>query len=105
MVGLATEPPPDLIGVAAVSHLGAALGTVSRAGGELALYDGDPAEDGTVMVGYVAWGNGPHPLAQPAANTGIWDNSSVEIIDDTPSISTGIYPARQASDWGVDLGG
>lgn len=105
LLGLAVEPPPDLAGIAAKSHLGAALGKIVQDGGELALYKGNPDDAAASLIGYVAWGDGPHPHAQQALDAGIWDEASVEIVDDTPSISTGIYPAQQASDWAVDIGG
>jgi hypothetical protein len=104
-VGLATEPPPDLVGANATAHLGAALGEIAKQGGEMAMYEGDPAEATTSLVGYVAWGDAPHPHAESATEAGLWDGATVEIVDDTPSISTGIYPAVRAGDWAVDLGG
>lgn len=105
LLGLAADPPPDLAGIAAVAHLGLVLGEMVQDGGELALYEGDPADDAASLIDYVTWGDGPAPHAQQAIEAGIWDDASVEIIDDTPSISTGIYPAYHASDWAVDLGG
>ena len=105
VLGFAKEPPPDLTGMAAVVHLGPAVGEIGRDGGELALHSSDAFDDPASLLDYVAWAAGPHPRLEQAVAAGIWDEETVAVIDDAPSISTGIYPAIRAADWYADLGG
>jgi hypothetical protein len=105
LLGIAQDPPPDLTGMAAVVHIGPSVGAINEAGGELALHDSDSFDDPASIICYVAWGSGPHSRSEEATEAGLWDGSSVEIVDATPSISTGIYPAVHATDWAVDIGG
>ncbi|NNC92244.1 MAG: hypothetical protein HKN80_07095, partial [Acidimicrobiia bacterium] len=80
------------------------LGPVSLQSGEVGLFAGDD-ESSRALISYVAWGDGPHLLAEAATATGLWDESNVAVIDDAPSISTGVYPATDAPDWSADIGG
>lgn len=105
VLGLAAQPPLDLTGMAAIVHIGPAVGAIEQTGGELALHDSDAFDDPESLIDYVAWGAGPHPRAKEATEAGIWDGSSIDIVDQAPSISTGIYPATHASDWALDIGG
>lgn len=71
----------------------------------MALHNSDDFDDPASLIDYVAWGVGPHLRLEQATEAGIWDGSTVEIVDEAPSISTGIYPAVRAEDWATDLGG
>ncbi|MGA9596238.1 MAG: hypothetical protein WBV06_08780 [Acidimicrobiia bacterium] len=105
VLGLGAQPPLDLAGMAAVIHIGPSLGPIEQTGGEVGLHNSDAFNDPNSLIAYVAWGRGLHAHSEEATEAGLWDGSSVEIIDETPSISTGIYPATHASDWAVDIGG
>jgi hypothetical protein len=105
LLGLASEQPPDLTGMAAVLHVGPSVGDIVKSGGELALHNSDDFDDPGSLIDYVAWGVGPQLRLEQAAEAGIWDGSKVEVVDEAPSISTGIYPAVRAEDWATDLGG
>jgi len=105
LLGLAANPPPDLTGMAAVLHIGPSVGDIVANGGELALHDSDAFNEPSSLLDYVAWGEGPHLRIGQAAEAGIWGESTVEVIDHAPSISTGFHPTTGAEDWAADLGG
>ena len=105
IIGLAAEPAPELTGMAAVIQLGPAIGPVDADGGEVALYASDQFEDTSSLIAYVTWGAGAADRFELAVEAGIWDDERVAVIDDAPSISTGIYPANSALDWSADVGG
>lgn len=105
LVGLAAQAPPDLAGMAAVVDLGPTLGAVDPESGEIGLHLGEDTDDAAGLISYVAWGTGPHLTAELATTAGLWDGAAVEIFDQAPSISTGLYPATLGMDWSADLGG
>ena len=105
LLGLAPLPPPDLTGMAAVVHLGPAIGSIELEGGEIAMHNSDQFDEATSLVAYVQWGRGPHSRSDLATAAGIWDGTSVIVFDDAPSISTGAFPATSSIDWSADIGG
>lgn len=105
LLGLAADPPLDLTGMAAIVHVGPAVGDIVAEGGELALHESDAFDEPASVIDYVAWGAGPHPRIAQAAEAGIWGESTVEVIDHAPSISTGLHPTTRSEDWAADLGG
>ena len=105
LIGLTGQPPPDLAGMAAIVDLGPAVGGIDPAGGEIGMHRGDAFNDPTSLIAYVAWGDGPHDRIGLATSAGLWDGVPVEVFDDAPSISTGLYPATSSSDWSPDIGG
>ena len=105
LIGVAAAPPPDLTGLAAIIDLGPAIGEVTAMSGEVGLHAGTSFDDPDALLAYVAWGDGPHQRAELATSAGLWDGTAVAVIDDAPSISTGIYPATASIDWSADVGG
>lgn len=105
VLGLGADPPLDLAGMAAVVHVGPSVGQIVASGGELALHRSGTFDDPDNLIDYVAWGDGPHLRLEQATEAGIWDGATVEVVDHSPSISTGIYPATSSGDWASDLGG
>ncbi len=105
LVGLATSPPPELAGMTAIIDLGPAIGVLSPDSGEVALYDAAAFEDSTHLVTYVAWGEADHSRLSLAIEAGVWEAGSVEVFDDAPSISSGVYPATSNLSWFADIGG
>ncbi len=105
LIGLGPVAPPELTGFAAVVDLGIAVGTISPKTGELALHSSTAFDDPSELVAYVAWGQGLHQRSELATTAGLWDGNSVEVFDDAPSISSGVYPAANANDWSADIGG
>ncbi len=105
LIGLGTVAPPDLTGMAAVIDLGTAVGQISPKTGELALHRSTAFDDPSALVAYVEWGEGLHQRSDLATEAGLWDGNSVQVFDDAPSISSGIYPAISAFDWSADIGG
>jgi hypothetical protein len=91
--------------MAAIIDLGRAIGEVAAGNGEVALHIGDAFDDPASLLAYVAWGNGPHGRIDQATSAGLWDGTSVEVFDNAPSISTGVYPATMSNDWAPDIGG
>ena len=112
LIGLAAAEPPALAGIRAIVDLGPAIGVLEAAGGEIAMYRSDPADDPaeflddpTKIVAYVAWGESDHQGSAVAAVAGIWDESTVAVFDEAPSISSGVHPAVSNDDWSADVGG
>jgi len=105
VIGLAGEAPSELTGMAAIVDLGRAIGEINPATGEIALHMSDAFNDPASLVSYVAWGDGPHGRVELATSAGLWDGTAVDVFDDAPSISTGVYPATQSVDWSADIGG
>ena len=105
LVGLSKTPPPDLAGMTAVIDLGPAIGILAPESGEVALYDAAVFDDAQHLVAYVEWGDVEHSRSALAVEAGIWVPGAVEVIDDAPSISSGVYPATSNLDWFADIGG
>ena len=105
LIGLAAKAPPDLAGMAATIDLGPAVGDVVAESGELGLHSGSAFDDGAALLAYVAWGDGPHLRVELATSVGLWDGTAVPVVDEAPSISTGVYPAVRSIDWSADIGG
>ncbi len=93
VLGLGADPPLDLAGMAAVVHLGPSVGQIVASGGELALHRSGAFDDPDSLIDYVAWGDGPQLRLEQATEAGYGTERTVEVIDHSPSISTGIYPA------------
>jgi hypothetical protein len=105
VIGLAGEAPSELAGVAAIVDLGRAIGDIAPGTGEIALHGSDAFDDPASLIAYVAWGAGPHDRIDQAVAADLWDGGAVDVFDDAPSISTGVYPATQSIDWSADIGG
>jgi hypothetical protein len=105
VIGLAGTPPPELAGMAEVVDIGPVLGELDPTGGEIALYLGSGCDDPESIVAYVQWGEPGHQGAEIAVAAGIWDGGAVTVFDEAPSISSGVHPATQSSDWSADVGG
>ena len=104
-IGVSTSPPPDLAGMAATIDLGPAIGFLSPDTGEVAVYDAAAFDDAAHIIAYVAWGEGSHSRSDLAISAGAWEGDSVDVFDDAPSISTGVYPATSNLTWFADIGG
>ena len=105
VVGLSKSPPPDLAGMTATVDLGPAIGLLALDSGEVALYDAVAFDDPEHIVAYVEWGDGIHSRSVLAAAAGVWEGGAVEVFDDAPSISSGVYPAINNLSWFADVGG
>lgn len=105
LIGLGTLPPPELSGIAATVDLGPVLGVLSLDFGEIGLYDAAATDDPNHVVAYVAWGEAEHARSAVAMEAGAWEEGSVDVFDDAPSISSGVYPATNNLSWFADLGG
>lgn len=105
LIGLATAEPPNLAGISAVVGLGPTLGVLAPTDGEIALYRSDSFDDPASIVAYVEWGEPGHERAAVAVAAGIWEGGAVAVFDEAPSISSGVYPALNSSDWSADVGG
>ncbi len=105
LLGLAPEPPPELAGMAVVAHLGPTIGVLQPEAGEVALFAGSPFDSPESIVAYVAWGSAPHSWSDTAITAGVWSEGTVEVVDEAPSISSGVFPVSGSSDWFADVGG
>ena len=105
LIGLASNPPPELAGMAAVIDLGPALGMLDPEDGEVALYASSNFDDPDSITAYVEWGAPGHPRAPVAITAGIWEEGTVAVFDEAPSISSGVHPATSSGDWSADIGG
>lgn len=105
LIGLAGTPPPDLAGMAAVVDLGPVVGEFSAESGEIALYTDSSFDNPDSIVAYVEWGEPGHGRSSVAIAAGLWAEGAVEVFDEAPSISSGVFPATSASDWFADVGG
>jgi hypothetical protein len=105
LVGLAKTPPPELAGIAATIFLGPAIGELSPNAGEVALFDAADFDNPEAIVAYVQWGELDQIRSAVAVTAGIWDGGTVEVFDEAPSISSGVFPAFSSNDWFADVGG
>ena len=105
LVGLAKTPPPDLAGMAATIFLGPAIGDLAPDSGEVALFEAAAFNSPEDIVAYVQWGEQDQERSAIAVSAGIWDGGTVEVFDEAPSISSGVFPAASSSDWFADVGG
>ncbi|MEA2000624.1 MAG: hypothetical protein U9N84_01855 [Actinomycetota bacterium] len=105
LVGLSTTPPPQLSGMAITVDLGAAIGILDPNSGEVALYDSSSFENPESIMAYVEWGEAGHHRATLAIQAGVWSEGAVEVFDEAPSISSGVFPAISNTDWFADVGG
>jgi hypothetical protein len=105
LVGLSTTPPPQLSGMAITVDLGSAIGILDPNSGEVVLYDSSSFEDPESIVAYVEWGETGHHRAILAIQAGVWSEGAVEVFDEAPSISSGVFPATLNTDWSADIGG
>ena len=105
LLGLARTPPPDLAGMAAVVDLGPVIGEFDPISGEVGLYTDSSFDDPESIVAYVEWGEAGHTRAPVAIAAGIWSDEAVEVFDDAPSISSGVFPVLSHLDWSADVGG
>lgn len=105
-IGLGTDAPPDLVEYAAVFEMGAALGTISKADGEMGLYLEPSFDSPSSMVDYVEWGTSGHGRSGVAVLAGIWiEGEFVEIPPEATSISSSGAGGPGAADWFPDVGG
>lgn len=105
LIGLARVPPPDLAGMAVITDLGPAIGEFNAESGEVALYDSSSFDDPNSLIAYVEWGEPGHTRSSVAIAAGLWSEGAVDVFDDAPSISSGVFPATSNSDWFADVGG
>lgn len=105
LLGLARVPPPELSGMAATVFLGQAIGELDPSSGEVALHANSAFTDAASMVAYVEWGEPGHGLAETAIAAGLWTTDAVAVMDDAPSISSGVFPAAGSDTWFADIGG
>jgi hypothetical protein len=105
LLGLSRLPPPELAGMVASLFLGPTIGVLDPASGEVALYSDSSFDDPESIVAYVEWGEGDHTRSAVAVAAGIWSGDVVEVFDDAPSISSGVYPATGSDSWFADVGG
>ena len=105
LIGLARTPPPELAGMAATIFLGPAIGELSPAAGEVALFNAADFENPEAIDAYVQWGEPDQDASAIAEAAGIWDGGAVEVFDEAPSISSGVFPAFSSNDWFADVGG
>ena len=105
LVGLARTPPPELAGMAEIVFLGPAIGGLAPDFGEIALFDAAAFDDPDHIVAYVQWGIPEQTTSEVAVTAGIWDGGAVEVFDEAPSISSGVFPATSSNDWFADVGG
>ncbi|MCP4303924.1 MAG: hypothetical protein GY788_03390 [bacterium] len=105
VIGLSKSPPPDLAGMTATVDLGPAIGPLALDSGEVALYDAIAFDDPEHITAYVEWGEGVHSRSALAAAAGVWEGDAVDVFDDAPSISSGVYPAIDNLAWFADIGG
>lgn len=105
LVGLSRTAPSELAGMAATIFLGPAIGDLALDQGEVALFDAARFDDPEHLVAYVAWGATSQTLTEVAVAAGAWVDAPVVVFDDAPSISSGVFPARDSLSWSVDLGG
>ncbi len=105
LIGLTGLAPSELTGMAAIINLGPSIGDINPESGEIGLHLSDAFNDPSSLVAYVAWGSGPHDRIELATAAGLWDGTTIAVVDDAPSISTGRYPATSAGDWSLDIGG
>jgi hypothetical protein len=105
LLGLARTPPPELAGIADNRFLGPTIGELNPESGEVALFSSSSFDDPDSIVSYVEWGDAGHTAATVAVAAGIWLDSAVDVFDEAPSISTGVFPATSSDSWFADVGG
>ena len=105
LLGLSRVPPPELAGMAVNLFLGPTIGALEPASGEVALRSDSSFDDPGSIVAYVEWGEAGHLSSAVAIAAGIWSDGAVEVIDDAPSISSGVHPAASSASWFADVGG
>lgn len=105
LLGLARVPPPELAGIAVTLFLGPTIGVLEPDSGEVALFANSPFEEPDSILSYVEWGEPGHDAAEVAIAAGKWTEGAVEVFDEAPSISTGVFPADGSDTWFADVGG
>lgn len=105
LIGLAETPPPELAGMAAEVFLGPAIGVLAAEAGEVALFEDEAFDSPDSIEAYVRWGEPDQEGSVVAVEAGIWDGDAVEVFDEAPSISCGVFPAISSVDWSADVGG
>lgn len=105
LLGLGRIPPPSLTGMAVSLFLGPSIGELDPNAGEIALLTDSSCDVPTSMVAYVQWGEAGNLNSDTAVAAGLWAGGSVEVLDEAPSISTGVFPADSNEAWFADIGG
>jgi hypothetical protein len=105
LLGLGRDRPPDLTGMAVTLFLGPSIGELDPESGEIAVFADSACDDPSRMVAYVQWGKPGNLRSDTAIEAGLWSEGSVEVLDDAPSISTGVFPADSKDTWFADIGG